>query len=391
MIERILADELKSSTKSVLLIGPRQTGKSTLIRSFAPDLSINLANETEFLRFSSNSAELAQRLTPLKKATIFIDEIQRVPSLLNTIQSLIDEHPDRYKFFLTGSSARKLKRGQANLLPGRIHNFTLSPLLLSELKSADSYGLNTTAFYKKLLSYGSLPGIWLAPSDKERTRTLLSYAGTYVKEEVQAEALTRNLEGFSRFLFVAANHATKFLDFTKLASEAAITRASATRFFDILEDTLIFQRVLAFSKSNTRRLIQHPRYFVFDNGVLNALLGNFTVSPDRIGYLFENLFLSQLMGFIATHEKQWRVSSYRTENSAEVDFILETQAGLWAIELKPSSNVGHYDLKGLNSFAEYYKAPHQSIIAYLGEEVRKIQDTDVLPWDVFFQKLKELA
>src|SRR3989338_1807469 len=187
MITRLIAPLLARSTKSCLLLGPRQTGKSTLIRSLAPALSLNLASEATFLEFARNPQELPQRLAAGRYRTVFIDEVQRLPALLNTIQAVLDEQPRPPTFYLTGSSARKLRRGRANLLPGRIHTYQLGPLVAAEL----GYALDTAP----ALSTRTLPGIWAAPEAQARRKTLRSYASTYLKEEIQAEALTRHIEG----------------------------------------------------------------------------------------------------------------------------------------------------------------------------------------------------
>ena len=139
---------------------------------------------------------------------------------------------------------------------------------------------------KQALSTGTLPGIWTEEDHREKLKTLQGYAATYLKEEIQAEALSKNIEGFSRFIFIAAAESGKFLDLTKLSSEAKIPRQTATRFFEILEDTLIIRRCEAFRKSSRKRLIQSPRFFFFDTGALNGLLNNFTASAYRIGILF---------------------------------------------------------------------------------------------------------
>ena len=379
MIQRKLLSLLEKSRKSFLLLGPRQTGKSTLIRQLKPELEINLAEETTYLDFAKNPGELQARLSGRNVSTVFIDEVQRIPSILNTIQAMLDRNPGTLKFFLTGSSARKLRRGQANLLPGRIHTYDLGPLSCSEL----GYACRTT----EALETGTLPGIYVESDPAERQKTLRSYASTYLKEEVQAEALTRNLEGFSRFLFFAAEGSGKFLDFSKLASEAQISRQSATRYFEILEDTLLVNRCESFSKSAHRRLVQHPKFYFFDTGVLNALLGNFFASPDRIGNLFEHLFFNQLLSGAKALDRECRVSTYRTERGAEVDFIVEWRKECWALELKASRQVGPNDLRGLKSFAEFYKKPHRPCIGYLGEVEKQMDGVTILPWQVLLQRM----
>lgn len=379
MIKRRIGSRLGQSKKSVLLLGPRQTGKSTLIRSLNPSLSLNLALESTFLEFTRNPEELPQRLAAGRFQTVFMDEIQRLPTLLNTLQAILDEHPRPPKFYLTGSSARKLRRGKANLLPGRIHTYFLGPLISAEL----NYEMDT----QTALSVGTLPGIWTEPELREKHETLRSYASTYLKEEIQAEALTRSIEGFSRFLFIAAAESGKFLDLSKLASQAGIPRQSAVRYFEILEDTLIVRRCDAFARSQRMRLIRSPRHFFFDTGVLNGLLGNFTVSPDRIGMLFEHLVFNQLADSASAKNQQVRISSYRTEHGAEVDFILEIGGEVIAIEVKASANVGRQDLRGLKSFSEYYGKAHRAVVLTLGRVPKKVGQVEILPWQIFLRKV----
>ena len=375
MIKRSLGPVLANAKRSFLLLGPRQTGKSTLVSSLKPDLTINLAHEATYLEFARNPRELEERLGALplaQRQTVFVDEVQRLPSLLNTVQALLDASPSRYRFFLTGSSARKLRRGRANLLPGRIFTYQLGSIVSCEM----DYKLDTT----QALSHGTLPGILVEPDRYVKEKTLSSYAATYLKEEVQAEALTRNLEGFARFLSVCAEYAGRFLDLAKLAADAQIARQSAVRYFEVLEDCLIVQRLAPFAKSARRRLVQHPRYYFFDPGVLNGLLGNFKVSPDRIGNLFEHLIFTQIAHSALALDKQINLSSYRTEHGAEVDFIVTSNGETLAIESKASRNVGRSDLRGLDSFAEYYGKPHRSMVFYLGAERRKMGRVEVLPW-----------
>lgn len=379
MISRALAPFLQKSKKSVLLLGPRQTGKSTLIGSLRPDLTANLAHEPTYLQFARNPNELEERLAAGTFRTVFIDEVQRLPSLLNTIQVIIDGAPHPIKFYLTGSSARKLKRGNANLLPGRIHTYHLGPLVASEL----NYHLDARA----ALETGTLPAIWTEEDHREKRKTLQSYAATYLKEEIQAEALTRNLEGFSRFLFVVAAEAGKFLDLSKLAAAANIPRQSAVRFFEILEDTLILRRCEAFRKSERRRLVQSPRIFFFDTGVLNGLLNNFTASGDRIGTLFEHLLFNQIVHSAAAKDVEVRISSYRTEHGAEVDFIVELGKETIALEAKASLNVGRSDARGLSSFADYYGKRHRPVIVYLGKVRKAMGGVAVFPWQDFLKDL----
>lgn len=367
-INRQLSKIIKENKKSSLLLGPRQTGKSTLMRSLRPDLEINLADQQVYLDHLRDPALLKKQIGSHR--TIFLDEVQRIPSLLNTVQSLVDQDK-ALKFYLTGSSARKLKRGEANLLPGRLATYRLGPLTFSELgKNAD---------IERLLTLGSMPGIYLEEDSTTAKKILRSYAATYLREEIQAEALTKNLEGFSRFFDLLAARSGDFIDFNKFASLAQINRMSARRYFDIFVDTMIALPVEAFAKSAKRRLIQHPRFYFFDTGILNGCLGNFIVSADRKGTLFEHLCLQMIHAEAQARDQDIRVSVYRTEAGAEVDFIVERGDEIFAIEIKATRKIGVQDLRGLKSFSEFYGKPHKSLIFYLGENVLHLDQIRIMP------------
>lgn len=382
MFERLLLAAMRRDKKSCLLLGPRQVGKSTLMRALAPDLAINLASEGEFLAHASDPDLLAQRLEADRPRTVLIDEVQRLPRLLNTVQAILDERARPPRFLLTGSSARKLRRGRANLLPGRIHTYRLGPLTIQELGEAFD---EAQAF-----STGTLPGIYADADVRSRKKTLQSYASTYVREEIQAEALTRSVEGFARFLRAAAAGSGQFIDQTRLAKEALVSRVTLQRYYEILEDTLLAYRLDAFSHSERRRLVQHPRYFLFDVGVYNALVGSFDVSSDRVGVVFEHFLLSQIMAIAAACDSEIRVSSYRTEHGAEVDFIVEAGRTTWAIEAKASKQVGPNDTRGLKSFAAFAGRTHRSVIAYLGEHRRSLPGVEVIPYRQLLAELHTL-
>ena len=379
--KRILQTKLATSKKSALLLGPRQTGKSTLIKSMNPDISINLANEKTFLEFSSDVSLLEKMLNYEKPKTVFIDEIQRLPSLLNTIQSILDDAPAPPKFFLTGSSARKLKRGHANLLPGRIITFSMGPLVEPEFLLDVDLDL--------ALAFGSLPGIVSEKDNIQKMDVLSSYAGTYLKEEIQAEALTKNIEGFSRFLMTCASRSGHFLDFAKLGTQASITQKTSSRFFEILEDTLIVTRIDSFTKSESRRLIQHPKFYFFDVGVLNGLLGNFKLTDDRRGYLFEHFIVNQIITLTQIYGGNSRLSTYRTESGSEVDLIIENGSNLLSLEIKATQKISPNDFKGLVRFKEFFKKKHSSMLIYGGTRNYMESSVEVLNWRTGLQTIAE--
>lgn len=375
---RHLAPRLRQTKKSVLLLGPRQTGKSTLVGSLEPGLVINLADEETFVDFLRDPGLLKRAVGTHR--SVFIDEVQRIPSLLNTVQAIIDAGRGP-KFFLTGSSARKLRRGQANLLPGRVLTYELGPLALSELGAHFSL--------RAALAKGLLPGVYAEDDVPTWQKVLRSYVMTYLKEEIQAEALTRNLEGFSRFFDVVVAQSGSFIDFTKLASLAAIERMSARRYFDVLVDTLVLNPVDPFTKSRGRRLVQHPRHFLFDVGVLNGALRNFEPSADRSGALLEHLTLQLLLSEAKSRDVDIRVSTYRTEAGAEVDFIVEHGADVVAVEVKASRRIGPSDLRGLTSFARFIGKPHGAIVLYLGDRELHFDAVRALPFEQGVRYLAE--
>jgi uncharacterized protein len=368
--ERALAARLAKTKKSVLLLGPRQTGKSTLMGGLRPSLVINLADEETFVDFLRDPGLLKKVVG--RHRSVLIDEVQRIPSLLNSVQAILDSAGGP-TFYLTGSSARKLKRGRANLLPGRLFVYRLGPLSSSEL--GDAFDLRLA------LRKGLLPGIYAEPDEDTWTRLLRSYALTYLKEEIQAEALTRNLEGFSRFFEVIVAESGTCVDFSKIASRASIERMTARRYFDVLTDTLVLSAVEAFSKSGRTRLAQHPRFFLFDVGVLNGALRNFEASPDRIGVLLEHLVLQLIHSGASSLDQDIRVSTYRTERGAEVDFIVERGRDVFAVEVNASKNVSSRDLTGLKSFAAFYGKKHTPLVLYLGD--RDLEIDGVLVRNVF--------
>lgn len=385
MYRRLVFEKLQKSKKSVLLLGPRQTGKSTLFNNIEVDLKINFALEREYIRYLRQPGLLEEQVSILKskKRRILIDEVQRIPSILNTVQALIDSQ--ECQFYLTGSSARKLRRGQANLLPGRIHQYWLGPLTYLEL--------GTDFNLAKALSLGTLPGIWSEETD-EAEKTLETYSQTYIKEEIQAESLTKNLEGFSRYLYSIASWAGRQIDHSKMSTDAEIERTTSSRYFEILEDTLIVNRLEPFSAKasfgGVRRIIKHPRFYFFDQGVLNALLQNFKVDNLRKGLLFEHFIMNQILSIAKGYDllSKLRLSYYRTEAGSEVDFIIEKNDQIFAIESKCSKNIGTSDLRGLASFSEYMG--HKKIkkrVFCTDTKPRKVNDVEILPWQ---QGLEEL-
>jgi predicted AAA+ superfamily ATPase len=385
MLTRSIASVLAASSKSILLLGPRQTGKSTLIRGLSPDITVDLARETELLAFATNPGELEERIAAQAPRTVFVDEVQRLPSLLNTVQAVLDEAKAkgrRLKFFLTGSSARKLRRGQANLLPGRVLSYRLGTLSAAEI------GPKFDA--RRAMELGTLPEPYLEPQRATAEKLLSSYAGTYMREEVQAEALSRSLEGFSRFLAIAAECSGQLLDFSKLSRQARISRSSTIRYFEVLEDTLLTNRLPTFPDARDADLVKHPRYFFFDPGVLNGLLGTFRASPDRIGSLFEHLVVNQLFATAAAADENLNLYTFRTRGGLEVDFIARYGQALWAIEAKASAHVTDHDAASLVAAKAYLpKNTRLALVTPSGTPRRLASGVSVLPLAKLLSGLSE--
>ncbi len=378
MIIRNLSGTL-STQKSALILGPRQVGKSTLIQSLKPDLTLNLADEDTFLEVTSNPAHLKTLIESQNPRSVFIDEVQRFPRLLNSVQSLIDHNP-KILFFLTGSSARKLKRGKANLLPGRVFTYQLGPLVASEL----NYEMNQN----HLLKFGALPEAYLGNSPITAKKLLKSYSGTYLKEEIQAEALVRKIDQFSRFLQGMVQVAGHFVDFTKLGHHIKVPRLNIPRFFEILEDSLIGERVYPHAELlEAADLVKHPKFFLFDTGIYNALQNNFEISNDRMGVLSEHLVFSQIRHSAWARDIPVEFSTFRTRGELEVDLILNLDQKFFGIEIKSNDHLSLHDVEPLIKLKNYLPKS-ETMIFHLGTKKLKINGIWCLPWQ---QGLKELG
>ncbi|MEN8151482.1 MAG: AAA family ATPase [Planctomycetota bacterium] len=382
MIRRILNDRLRFAPKSVLLLGPRQVGKSTLCRSLEPDLEIQLADEETYQEHVKDPGLLKRVLAARPQARfILLDEVQRVPSLLNTVQAIVDRNPE-VRFLITGSSARKLRRGRANLLPGRMTMERLSPLLYWEL--GDRWDLD------RALSVGSLPEIYLEDYGAE---ILESYATLYLREEIQAEALTRDLGAYARFLDVAAEMSGQFVNYAKLASDTGINEMTIRRYMEILSDTLLIERLPSFTGTDKRRRARSKdRYLFFDLGVRNALLGRHQgpFSSEETGNLFEQWLILQVLYLDRTRHLGWKISSYRDMSGLEVDLLIETPSTFYAVEIKASRRVHGRMFRNLKRFANLVDRPVESVLVYRGEVAQRFEGAGLaLPYGEFLDRLGE--
>ena len=383
MFERALHPRLAANRRSVLLLGPRQVGKSTLLHSLGPDLTVNLASPATFREYVARPERLESELRAAGPdvRTVFLDEVQRVPALLDLVQVLLDERPVRFRFLLSGSSARKLRRGQANLLPGRIHLHYLHPLLACEM--ADAFDLD------RVLAHGTLPGIYAEADPPTRESDLRGYVDGYLREEIQAEALVRDVGGYARLLELIAASSGKILNLRALCQDAGLGYETARRYLEVLEDTLVAFRVPAWSGSDRAGLIAHPKIFVFDLGVRNALLRRPLDRPldDERGLLLEHLVGYELHRRLASLWPEATLSYYRTRHGVEVDFVLQVGREVWAIEVKASRDVTRSALIGLASFGERVHRVARRIVVFLGSRRQRVDKVEVLPLTDFLADL----
>ncbi len=379
--------KLEFPNRSFFLFGPRQTGKSTWIRSLGltgawhVDL---LASEHYFryLRKPSQFALEARAKIDAGIKWIIIDEAQRIPELLNEAHALIESSDAR--FILSGSSARKLKRGGANMLGGRALLRTMHPFTHDEL--GKRFDLEET------LRFGSLPPL-LAMGREEKIDSLRSYVEAYLKEEIQAEGIVRNLGGFARFIEVAGAYSGLILNTSALSREAGLPTRTVHSYFEILEDTMIAFRVPAWERSPRKQLIAHPKFYLFDNGVLNALRRNLAEAPDPAtrGVLFEHFFIQEAARILAYARSEARLHYWRTNGGAEVDLIIEKGGRPeLAIEIKARATVDGSDARGLSSFASDYPEARR-VIACEAPEPYRLGHVEVLPWRDVLRAIEALA
>ncbi len=351
---------------SQFVFGPRQTGKSTLLKSWLKghDLYINLLPQREFLQFSTVPGrfrnEVLHHLQKHPQSVIGVDEIQRIPDLLNEIHDLIETHKAR--FILTGSSARKLKRDGANLLAGRAKSGTLYPLTIEEL--SEHFDL------ERALLWGTLPTIWSedrAPS--EHSEFLNSYTETYLKEEIQQEALVRNIGSFYRFLEVVASSDGEIVNFSSVARDCAVSVKTVQSYYSILEDTFISYKLEPYLKSARKRLVAHPKYYLFDPGVTNALKGSSFrhLNPVDRGRRFEQFMILQILAALSYQKSHLELRFWRTNTGNEVDLLILDEGKVrCAVEFKSSENVQNKDSSHLNGFSEEHPKAEKFIVVPFG-------------------------
>ena len=363
--------------KSFFLFGPRGTGKSTWVRKQFPQaVYLDLLEAELYTDLLTNPQRLQNYIPKGHKDRIILDEVQKLPQLLDEVHRLIETK--KYRFVLTGSSARSLKRKGVNLLAGRALTYHMYPLTALEL-GAD-FELETS------LQYGHLP---LAVSEAEPQKFLQAYVKTYLREEVQAEGLTRNLGAFARFLEAASFSQASVLTLADVARECAVERKVVENYFSILEDLLLATRVPVFTKRAKRRMVAHSKFYFFDVGVYRTIRPQGPLDqPEAIaGHACETLFFQELRAINDYLALDYEIYFWRTSNQAEVDFVLYGPRGIKAFEVKRTAKVQKKDLKGLSAFRKDYPEA-QLYFIYGGERRMQQEEIDIIPMETC---LKELA
>lgn len=364
--------------ESFFLLGPRGTGKSVwLAHTYSGAVRIDLLLPEEERRYRA-APERLREILPSAGGVVVLDEIQRVPELLPVVHSLIEEKGTTIQFIMTGSSARKLRREVGNLLGGRALLRMMPPFFAAELKSAFQL--------EWALKVGMLPMVLQAADPCEK---VLNYVGVYLREEVIAEGLVRQVGDFSRFLEVCSFSHGNLLNGTEIAREAQVKRATVDNYLQILEDLLIAFRLPVFTRRSYRALVGHPKFYYFDTGVFRSLRpkGPIDREAELEGPALEGLVAQHLRAWVQAQRESHQFCFWRTRSQLEVDFIVYGPRGFWAIEVKRGKEVHSTDLKGLHSFGKEF--PEATLLfLYLGKDKRKIDRVTCMPVAEFLVNLK---
>jgi predicted AAA+ superfamily ATPase len=364
--------------RSFFLFGPRGTGKSTFLKQQYPEaLWIDLLKPDVFRTYAARPERIIELVhgNPEKKI-IIVDEVQKVPDLLSAVHSLIEEKKGK-TFILTGSSARKLKRTGVDLLAGRVLLRTMHPFLLSELPALPAFG--------DILRYGLLPIAVTSPDPQD---VLNTYVSLYVREEVQAEGLVRNIGSFSRFLEAVSFSHASVLNISNVARECGVERKIVEGYVQILEDILLAFKMPVFSKRAQRAMISHSKFYFFDTGVFQNLRPKGPLDrPEEIaGAALEGLVAQHLRAWNAYRGSPYEMFFWRSRRGVEVDFVLYGKGGIYAIEVKNTNRIRPEDLRALNEFRKDYPKS-KTIFLYRGEDKIMVDRVLCLPCETFLRKL----
>ena len=375
MYQRALDLRALVEQRSVFLFGPRQTGKSTLVHQLFPEAAYyDLLDADTFRELNISPARLRQTLDPQHRIVV-VDEIQKCPPLLDEVHLLIERNRS-LRFVLTGSSARKLKRGGANLLAGRARVARLHPLVAAEVpgdRLADR------------INRGGLPGFFDATDPQADLR---AYVGTYLREEVQAEGLTRSIGNFGRFLDVAGLTNGEQLNFTAVGSDAGVPPRTVREYYQVLEDTLVGHYLPVFRGTRSRKPVSTAKFYLFDVGVANTLRRTSTIEPgsDAWGRALEHLVFLELRSWLDYRGRDDPLTYWRSQSRFEVDFLVDDRV---AIEVKAKQRVTARDTRGLRALAEEVPLHRKLVVCH--ERLRRVDDdgSEILPVPQFLKALWE--
>jgi predicted AAA+ superfamily ATPase len=366
--------------QSAFLWGPRKTGKSTLLRSSFPESIVYDFLKTDLLlQLTRRPALLREQLlaqpTPSRTHPVILDEVQKVPQILNEVHWLIEN--EKRQFILCGSSFRKLKRGQANLLGGRAWRYELFPFITQEIPGFDLL---------RALNQGMIPEHYLA-THSHSLKSLKAYVQDYLKEEVFSEGLTRNIPAFSRFFEAMGYSHGELTNYTAIARDSGIDSKTVKEYYQILVDTLLGRFVSPFKKKQNRQIItKAPKFYLFDVGVASILTGRRV--NDRRGRDFEKAFEHFIFMELSAHSSysglDYNITFWRTKTGLEVDFILGN--GEVAIEVKGGERVNRSSLRALKAFVEEHSPRHALVVANEQQE-RAVGGIRILPWKIFLERL----
>lgn len=359
---------------SIILFGARQVGKSTLVRGLYPDAKIyDLLKSDEYERLLRKPALLREELLAISgNNVVIIDEIQKIPALLDEVHWLIEN--TAIKFILCGSSARKLRRTGTNLLGGRALTYSLDPLVSAEIPDFDLI---------KAVNNGMIPRHYMIENPQKR---LQSYVGTYLREEIQNEAVVRQLTSFNRFLEVAAQTDGEIVNYTNIASDCGVSATTIKEYFTILEQTLIGRMIPSFKKTSKRRVTAAPKFYYFDIGVVNYLLHRRGLLPGSadFGHAFEHFIVQEISAYMDYNCYDNSLSYWHTNGGYEVDLILGNADV--AIEIKSAEEVQSRHTRGLKAFLEDFPKT-RPIIVSMDRSRRLLNGIEVIPVYEFLKML----
>jgi len=375
--------DLALPARSFFLFGPRGTGKTTWLRQRLPAARwFDLLLDRELVRLTRDPGRFTQEVEAFPaRSWIVVDEVQRLPALLNEVQDLIARRGSRYRFALTGSSARKLTRGGANLLPARVVNRRFFPLTAGEL------GADFDA--EQILRFGSLPAICTARGDRARVELLEAYAENYLTQEIRQEALVKRLDSFTRFLEVAALLNAQVVNLAGIARDAAVARPTVQGYFEVLVDTLVGSWLPAWRPRAKVKEVAHAKFYFFDPGAVRALAGKLRepLGDEECGRLLETYVLHELRAHLNRTSCGGELAYWRTPSGSEIDFIWSRAQAAVGIEVKPARRWRREDGAALAALQDEGRL-RRAFGVYLGTEALRVGAMRVLPLPSFLKALR---